>query len=380
MISSLHIIKPKGTKEEKYLKNYADDKEAYELFFVISLTIYLILLFFFILKTDFKNFKLETKIVLTFLFISIVLLLSLLVSVFLRQKLFIKFYILSYLISIPILPILYLIRIILEKSEKREKIEKDEEKEAFIEEGTREGILEREESKLIKGVLDFSETLVREVMTPRIDIVAIDSSATLRESLKVFAQSRHTRLPVYEGLIDNIIGVIFLKDILENILKDEEDKNIKEFIKPILFVPENKPISSLLKEFQQKREHIAIVVDEYGGVDGLVTTEDLIEEIVGELEEIGEKEEENLIISEDNSIIVKGKTSLKDVSEAGFEIKEGDYDSVAGWISTKLGYIPQSGQSFIIDNFEVQILLSDKRRIHKVKIKKLEDKNAKGNS
>lgn len=257
---------------------------------------------------------------------------------------------------------------------------REEEIEAFIEEGTREGIFETEESELIKGIMGFSDTIVREVMTPRTDIVSVEASTPLKEAIKIFAESRHTRLPVYEEQIDNVIGTIYIKDILYPAMGENSNSKVKEFMKPVPFVPENKPISQLLKEFQLNKQQLAIVVDEYGGVDGLVTTEDLLEEIVGEIEEIGEKEEELIKIIDEETVEVKGRTSLKDLEEIlDCDFPEGNYDSVAGWISTKLGSIPHLGATFTIDNFSVKIVSADKKRIHKVLIRKLKgEDNGKG--
>lgn len=253
------------------------------------------------------------------------------------------------------------------KDEDETEENREEEIEAFIDEGQREGIIEDEERELIKGVMEFKDTMVREIMTPRIDIVSIESERSVKDALILFAEKRHTRMPIYEGTIDNIIGVVFIKDLLPAIVNGEENKKIKEFSNPISFVPENKAILDLLREMQKEKEQIVIVVDEYGGVDGLVTLEDLVEEIVGEIEE---REESSLIkVLGERLYEINGRVSLKDISEiSGFNFEEGDYDSVAGFIATKIGTIPQTGERFKIDGIDVEILFSDKKRIHKVKL------------
>ena len=213
-------------------------------------------------------------------------------------------------------------------------------------------------------------------MTPRVDMVLIEASTPLKEAIKIFAESRHTRLPVYESQIDNIIGVIFVKDILSPAISEKSESPVRYFAKPVPFVPENKPISKLLREFQINKEQLAIVVDEYGGVDGLVTTEDLVEEIVGEIEETGEKEEQLIKIFDEETAEVKGRTSLKDLEDVlDCHIPEGDYDSVAGWIVTKIGSVPLLGTTYNIDSLSVKIVSSDKKRIHKVIIKKVKGEN-----
>ncbi len=253
------------------------------------------------------------------------------------------------------------------KEEDETEENREEEIEAFIDEGQREGIIEDEERELIKGVMEFKDTMVREIMTPRIEIVSIESEKSVKDALILFAENRHTRMPIYEGTIDNIIGVVFIKDLLPAVVNGEENKKVKEFSSPISFVPENKAILDLLREMQSKKEQIVIVVDEYGGVDGLVTLEDLVEEIVGEIEE---REESSLIkVLGEKSFEINGRVSLKDISEiSGFNFEEGDYDSVAGFIATKVGTIPQTGERFEIDGIDVEILFSDRKRIHKVKL------------
>lgn len=270
----------------------------------------------------------------------------------------------------------------IKKEEKNDEETREEEIEAYIDEGTREGLFETEEMQLIKGIMEFSDTIVREVMTPRIDIVSVEASTSLKDTVKIFAESRHTRLPVYEGQIDNVIGAIFIKDVLNPAMGEKSDSPVRDFVKPVPFVPENKRISQLLREFQLNKEQLAIVVDEYGGVDGLVTTEDLLEEIVGEIEETGEKEEKLINVIDEETVEVRGRTSLKDLKEIlDCDIPEGNYDSVAGWIATKLGSLPQTGSTLEIDNLQVKIVSADKKRIHKVLIKKLSgDKNGKSDS
>lgn len=285
-------------------------------------------------------------------------------------------------LSIALFPLTfpaYVIGRALKTSEPEGDETREEEIEAFLDEGQREGIIEKDESDLIRGIMEFSDTVVREVMTPRIDVVSIESSATLEEALKLFAKCRHTRIPVFENHMDNITGVIWVKDILAAALSKERERKVGEFIRPVSFVPENKAISDLLKDFQSKREQLAIIVDEYGGVDGLVTTEDLVEEIVGEIEERGEAEGEFVRALQGGGFEAKGRASLYDLSEsAGVELPEGDYDSVAGWISTSLGAIPSTGQVFELNGLRVEILSADRKRIHRVKVSKVPETREEG--
>jgi putative hemolysin len=291
------------------------------------------------------------------------------------EKIFLLFLPFMKIVCFILFPLVFPVSLLINafKSEPQDDEEtREEEIEAFLDEGRREGILEKEESELIRGIMEFSETVVREVMTPRIDVVTIEASATLEEALNLFAKCRHTRAPVYENQIDNIVGVIWVKDILAPAISKDKERKVKEFLRPVSFVPENKRISDLLKEFQSQREQMAIIVDEYGGVDGLVTTEDLVEEIVGEIEERGEAEGEFIKALQDGAYEARGRASLKDLSDKmGVELTEGDYDSIAGWIATRLGTIPSSGQTFELDGLKVDIVSADRKRIHRVKISKI---------
>ena len=254
----------------------------------------------------------------------------------------------------------------------RERMDDEDEEEeisALINVGQSEGILEKEDSVLIRGVMEFGDTVAREVMTPRTDMVSAPANTPLTAAAELLAKARHTRLPLYEEQIDDIVGVAYLKDFLGALLAGEGGRPVREFARPVPFVPENKPISQLLREFQEQKLQLAIVVDEYGGVDGLVTTEDLLEEIVGEIQEYDEAEEEPFVDRAPGVVETLGRASVYDLAERlGVDIPEGDYDSVAGWISTALGTIPRSGERFTIHGLEVEVLSADRRRIHRVRV------------
>ena len=254
----------------------------------------------------------------------------------------------------------------------RERMDDEDEEEeisALINVGQSEGILEKEDSVLIRGVMEFGDTVAREVMTPRTDMVSAPANTPLTAAAELLAKARHTRLPLYEEQIDDIVGVAYLKDFLGALLAGEGGRPVREFARPVPFVPENKPISQLLREFQEQKLQLAIVVDEYGGVDGLVTTEDLLEEIVGEIQEYDEAEEEPFMDGAPGVVETLGRASVYDLAERlGVDIPEGDYDSVAGWISTALGTIPRSGERFTIHGLEVEVLSADRRRIHRVRV------------
>ncbi len=247
--------------------------------------------------------------------------------------------------------------------------DKDPEIAALINVGRSEGILEGEDSVLIRGVLEFGDTVAREVMTPRTDMVCAPAVTPMTAGAELLAKTRHTRLPIYDGQIDNIVGVAYLKDFLAPLLSGEGDKPISEVARPVPFVPENKPISELLREFQQQKLQMAIVVDEYGGVDGLVTTEDLLEEIVGEIQEYDEAEDEPFREVEPGVVEALGRASVHDLAERlSADIPNGNYDSIAGWISTAMGAIPQPGHRLRLNGLDVQVVSADRRRIHKVRV------------
>lgn len=286
--------------------------------------------------------------------------------------------VLVYTVGLPSLPVEALVeRRQQARRDRREAEEEDKDREediaTIIGVGETEGILEKEESALIKGVMEFGTTVVREVMTPRTDMVCAEAAVQLSTAADILARCRHTRLPLYEGQVDNVVGVAYLKDFLGPLQAGEGGRKVGEFMRPVPFVPENKPISDLLREFQKDRVQLAIVVDEYGGVAGLVTTEDLIEEIVGEIQEADEAEQVPFVEGADGSLDVLGRASADDLAERlGAELSEGDFDSVAGWISTALGAIPHAGQTLLIDGLGVEILSADKKRIHKVRVRRMD--------
>ncbi|MCI4397915.1 MAG: HlyC/CorC family transporter [Acidobacteria bacterium] len=247
--------------------------------------------------------------------------------------------------------------------------DKDGEIAALIDVGRREGILEGDDSVLVQNVLEFGDTVVREVMTPRTDMVCAPADISVGDAVALLARARHTRLPLYEGQVDNITGIATAKDLLGPLLGGEKGASAKRFAQPALFVPENKPISKLLREFQQQKVQIAMVVDEYGGVSGLCTTEDLLEEIVGEIQENYEADEAPFRVLEPGVVEALGRASVYDVAEAlGVELQKGSYDSVAGWLITALGSIPKNGERATVEGLEVEVLSADKKRVHRVRV------------
>ncbi len=232
-------------------------------------------------------------------------------------------------------------------------------------------LIEREERRLLQSIVDFGDTLVREVMTPRPDIVAIPSGATLDELRALFREQEYSRIPVYEENLDNILGVVFVKDLI--MLGDEATGSppIVSLMRPVSFVPETKRVPELLKEFQRQRVQIAIVVDEYGGTAGLVTLEDLLEEIVGEIRDEYNVETEPVVDEGNGSWVFSAKVNIDEVRERlGVAIELDGSETVAGFVLTRVGRVPNPGETFDLDGLVVEVLEADRRRIHKVRFRR----------
>jgi CBS domain containing-hemolysin-like protein len=250
----------------------------------------------------------------------------------------------------------------------------EEEIEAFIDVGTEEGLLEEGEGRLIRGVLEFGDRLVREVMTPRTAIVAVEEGTTMGELRRIVVQAKHSRLPVYRGTLDEVVGLVTVRDLLEAQERLPADAAISPLIRPAHFVPETKRVADLLRELQRRRSHLAIIVDEYGGTAGLVTIEDLVEEIVGEIQDEHEPEEEMLRPDPDGALLVTGGADVERVAEAlGVDRPEGEFETVGGFIFAVLGRVPRRGESFVHGDLAVEVLEADRRRIQRARIRRLRE-------
>lgn len=246
----------------------------------------------------------------------------------------------------------------------------EEEIKMLVEVGEEEGVIQKEEKEMIHGIFEFGDKLAREVMIPRIDMDAIAVSSTLEEALKATLKTRHSRLPVYEGSIDNVIGMLHFKDLLH--LKERKyEGTIREIVRPVHYVPENKRLDELLKEFQETKMHMAVVVDEYGGTAGLVTLEDILEEIVGEILDEYDAIETNIQVLDERTALVEAKTSVGEVNEAlNINLPEEDFETLGGLVFNKLGRIPSVGDKMRIKNITIAVEKMRGRRISKLKIRK----------
>lgn len=219
--------------------------------------------------------------------------------------------------------------------------------------------LKKDQQEMIRGIMELSDTTVKEIMVPRIDTVFLCEDASKEEALAVIAESPHSRFPVYAETIDNVTGVLYVKDALSCLVKNHEF-NIQELRRKPFFVPESKHIDELFRELRRKRVHIAVVVDEYGGVSGIVSMEDIIEEIVGNIQDEFDNETDDIVRLSENSFLCEARVNLTDLSEEiGIELPVADFDTLGGFIFDLFGKIPvkyekitHNGNDFIIQEME----------------------------
>jgi CBS domain containing-hemolysin-like protein len=241
----------------------------------------------------------------------------------------------------------------------------------LLEEGEEQGLITHQEGQMISSIFEFRDTLIHEIMTPRPEMVCADVKIGVPEVLKLITREGFTRIPVYSESQDNIIGILNAKDLLVCVDAPETCPDIKKLIKPPYFVPETMRIVDLLKAFQAKKNHMAIVTDEFGGVRGLITLEDVLEEIVGEIDDEYDKDEPQWRALQDGSLMIYAKEDVEDV-ESFFAIKlpEGPYESVGGFIIHQLGHLPKAGEIVELDTLTFKVVSATKRHIKTVKIQR----------
>ena len=229
-----------------------------------------------------------------------------------------------------------------------------------------EGFIEDNGSRLVHSIVEFGKKKVREVMVPRIDVFAIEKGITLTEVREVVSGAGHSRVPVYDGNIDRIVGMLYVKDLV-TVASGEEDRGIEHMTREPYFVPEGKKIDDLLKEFQVKKIHMAVVVDEYGGTSGIVTLEDILEEIVGEIRDEFDHEAPLVRKVGEGRYVVEGRTSLDDLGEMlGMELVSEDVDTLGGYLYNLLGRVPEEGEEFEYEGITFRIERLDGQRIAEV--------------
>jgi CBS domain containing-hemolysin-like protein len=243
---------------------------------------------------------------------------------------------------------------------------------AYLDAGEQEGLIEREERRLLESIVDFGDTLVREVMTPRPDIVGIRVGATLTELRQIFVEQQYSRVPVYRDSLDRIVGFVFVKDLIR--LPPDlppSEPVVERLLRPAHYVPETKRVSELLKEFQRQQVQSAVVVDEYGGTAGLVTIEDLLEEIVGEIRDEYDVESEPVQDEGNGVFVFSGKVPIDELNERlGVNIPREGFGTVGGYLLAHLGRVPTVGELVDLDGLRVEVLEAERRRILRVRVRR----------
>jgi len=244
----------------------------------------------------------------------------------------------------------------------------------MIRTGEREGVIEEDEREMLQRIFRFNNTIAKEVMTPRLDVDAVSTDASLEEAIQTCVRSGHELLPVYEGSLDNVVGIVSLRDLVRQHQYGESDEaTLDDLMEPTLHVPESKNVDELLQEMQEERVGLVVVLDEFGTTEGLITTEDLIEEIVGEILE-GE-EERPVTFVDDDTVIVRGEVNVDEVNEAlGIELPEGEeFETIAGFIFNRAGRLVEVGETFRYENVELRAEQVENTRIMKARVTKLDE-------
>ena len=252
-------------------------------------------------------------------------------------------------------------------------VQSEDELKKLIDEGEKLGLIEENEHEMLKSILEFGDTIVREVMVPRIEMSSLREDASFDQVMDFVIKDGHSRIPVYRDRIDNIVGVLYVKDLLRLHNMDKSNFKVSDIMRPTFFIPETKKISELLREFQRRKVHLAIAVDEYGGTAGLVTIEDLLEELVGEIEDEYDIDTEKMMTVRENTIMADGRLEIDELEDYyHIPLKSDDYETIGGLIFNLLERVPQQGEQINYHGLRFTIEKVDERRIHRVKIEKLE--------
>jgi putative hemolysin len=245
----------------------------------------------------------------------------------------------------------------------------------LLEVGAQEGLIAKEEGEMLQSVVEFGDTQVREVMTPRPEIAALDMDASVEDLRALFREKRHTRFPVYRDTLDQIEGVVSMGDLMELAPDAQAQATLRALVRPVDFVPETKRSKDLLKELQKSTKQIVLVIDEYGSVTGLVTIEDLIEEIVGEIRDEVEPHERDIVTEAPHSYLVAGHTEIAQLAEAvGRPLESGDYSTVAGLVLAHLGRVPLRGEKVETQGLVIEVLEANARAVLKVRVRLAADR------
>jgi len=245
----------------------------------------------------------------------------------------------------------------------------EEEIQQLMDASEEEGLINEEENEMIRSIFSLRDRVVREIMVPRTDMACVTTDSTLREILSAIIACGHSRIPVFDGTIDNIVGLLYAKDLLKCWGMDEGKFGMRTIMRSPFFIPESKTLDELLHEFKKKRVHLAIVIDEYGGTSGLVTIEDLLEEIVGDIQDEYDLEEEWLVEEPDGTVVVDARLPIEELEEHfGIEVERDKFDTVGGLIFHLTGRIPGAGEEVETAAIRLAVLKADERKISTVRI------------
>ncbi len=272
-------------------------------------------------------------------------------------------------LTFPILVSTTIARLLEPMQDKEEEPSAQENIQELIEAGRQEGLIEKSEGDLIQSVMEFTDKIVREVMTPRPEIAAIEINSPVESLRRLFREKRLTRYPVYSGQLDHIEGIVNVRDLMELPPEEQSKVTVRSLVRPVTFVPETKSIRDLLKELQQTITQMAIVIDEYGSVSGLVTVEDMVEEIVGEIRDEVDPHARDIVKETDISWIVAGHTELGQIAEQlNVEFESGDYSTIGGLLLTRMGHVPKAGEKIALDGLVLEVLEASHRAVIKVRL------------
>jgi putative hemolysin len=272
------------------------------------------------------------------------------------------------------------IRRLLEPDEpEREAPNPQEELQELIEAGEEQGLLEKGEGELLQSVVEFGDKVVREVMTPRPEITAIEIGATLEALRSLFREKRHSRILVYSGMLDQVEGIVRVQDLAQLPPEEQTKATLRALVRPVEFVPETKRTAELLKELQQSTTQLAVVIDEYGGVAGLVTIEDLVEEIVGDIRDEVEPHDQDIVMESEDTYLVAGQTELAKIDDQlQVNVEARDYSTVAGLVMAQLGHVPGPGEKVSKNGLTFEVLEANQRSVLKVRLTRSHAPEAEG--
>ncbi|GAB6100258.1 hemolysin family protein [Halanaerocella petrolearia] len=250
----------------------------------------------------------------------------------------------------------------------------------FLTVGEREGVIETDEKQMINSIFEFDDIRVKEILVPRIDMICVEINDPMENLIEIVTDMGLSRIPVYNDTIDNIVGIVYAKDLLPLLRQEESDMDVQKIMRPAYYVPETKKIDNLLSELKKEKIHMAIILDEYGGTAGLVTIEDILEEIVGDIQDEYDEEEKLIKMVNEQELLVDGRVDIDEINETlGIDLPEEDYETISGFVLSMLGYVPKDGERLEFEDLTITVEEVIQRRITKVKIKHLEAESKEDN-